>query len=418
MNNNIENVLSNVMYYQYHTFSEWKLFKNQNERPKKYIGYELEVDRSDYSNDYQFWNWVDRNGNMVERTPQTIKDNANKFYNIINNNLNAILMRDGSLSSAGVEIISHPQSYKYIIANKDKYKECFKQLQEMGYTSHDNGRCGLHFHFTRPENEEAVERMVLIVENFKEEIINFSRRSRGQLTDWSKFMTDYTYTKSDLAKSMYYIKKNKDKVGVKGDTGHNKRYHAVNTINPKTIEFRFNRGTLNIDTFIASLQLCNRIYDTACDLSIEINTIDWLDLIKDEECFTYCKERGIIASHFATDNTDKVLKAIEEVKINVNKLKEIINDYNNWSVMTFKKEVKIRDIKTMDDINKLVNKSNDYRTAYNYVKYLTSAIDNFNPETLDYEALLSYIKDLMYYLPTDYYKHRFNIIYKAIKEAI
>ena len=38
------------------------------------------------------------------------------------------------------------------------------------------------------------------------------------------------------------------------------KYQALNLLNSKTIEFRVFRGTLNYDTFIASMELCLVIY--------------------------------------------------------------------------------------------------------------------------------------------------------------
>ncbi len=47
------------------------------------------------------------------------------------------------------------------------------------------------------------------------------------------------------------------------------RYAAVNLCNYSTIEFRLFRGTLKINTFIATLQLVNEICNVAVSMSDE-----------------------------------------------------------------------------------------------------------------------------------------------------
>ena len=62
----------------------------------------------------------------------------------------------------------------------------------------------------------------------------------------------------------------------------NGRYAAVNLCNYHTVEFRLFRGTLKYNTFIATIQLVNRICDTAMYNTDEsIAKLSWSDFVAD-----------------------------------------------------------------------------------------------------------------------------------------
>ena len=75
------------------------------------------------------------------------------------------------------------------------------------------------------------------------------------------------------------------------------RYSAVNLCNRNTIEFRLFRGTLKLNTFIATLQIVNRICDVAFALSDEeIQGLSWSDFVAavtEPELIQYLKERRL-----------------------------------------------------------------------------------------------------------------------------
>ena len=135
-------------------------------------------------------------------------------------------MSDGSLSNGGFEIISHPQSFNYIMANKDKIKLVWDKLIDLGYVSHDSTHCGLHFHITRPTDDEIINRLWFILEFYKKEIITLSRRSSGQIEQWCNFLSDMLNdNERKKLKSYEYVKGTNKKV---------KRYMALNNTNEKT----------------------------------------------------------------------------------------------------------------------------------------------------------------------------------------
>ena len=80
----------------------------------------------------------------------------------------------------------------------------------------------------------------------------------------------------------------------KGNTG---RYAAINLCPYHTIEFRLFRGTLKLNTLLATLQLVNRICDAALFMSEEeIARQSWRDFVMtvtEPELLQYLKERQL-----------------------------------------------------------------------------------------------------------------------------
>ena len=159
----------------------------------------------------------------------------------------------------------------------------------LGYRSHKTKTCGLHIHVNRSsfgeshdKQEECISRVLFFVERFWQELLKFSRRTEGQLSRWAARygIRDNPKATLDNAKKSY--------------TG---RYTCVNLTNSDTIEFRIFRGTLKYNTFVAALQLVNKI----CDISIkmtdeEIASLNWCDFVasvEDQELIRYLKERRL-----------------------------------------------------------------------------------------------------------------------------
>jgi hypothetical protein len=83
----------------------------------------------------------------------------------------------------------------------------------------------------------------------------------------------------------------------KAKKGNFGRYAAVNLCNYSTIEFRLFRGTLKLNTFIATLQLVNEICNVAISMSDEsLQKLSWSEFVSnitDTELIQYLKERNI-----------------------------------------------------------------------------------------------------------------------------
>ena len=175
--------------------------------------------------------------------------------------------RDGSLAMGGCEIISQPMTAKYMIETRDKFKEMMDLINNMGGTSHDNGRCGLHFHVSRASlTEDAINEIYFVVETFKKELIAFSRRTTFNYCAFRDF-SNSVYNGWKYIDKDYFVR-NKS-------TGHG---CALNNANTHTLEFRFIRGTTNIQTFMASMELIDNICNMVMENKV-VNGTTWSDII-------------------------------------------------------------------------------------------------------------------------------------------
>lgn len=145
---------------------------------------------------------------------------------------------DGSIPDYGFEIVSHPCTMEFLVEKRDVMKELFDDLAGMGYKSHDADNCGLHVHVSK----KALGHMGWIKLDF---LVNNHRSLFKKLA-----RRESTYGKCE-GKKMTQCAKN-----LNGD-----RYVSVNFLNDHTAEFRLWRGTLNISTFMATLQMCNLLLD-------------------------------------------------------------------------------------------------------------------------------------------------------------
>ena len=161
----------------------------------------------------------------------------------------------------------------------------------MGYRSHQARTAGLHCHINRSalgdnivEQEEVIARILYFVEKHWEELKVASRRTTRQLEQWCNRIGFQNQPKDllDTAKKNY----------------RSFRYVAVNLCNADTVEFRLFRGTLRYNTFIATLQLVQRICDVAICLSDEeVKNMSWSTFMAGcgqyPELVQYLKERRI-----------------------------------------------------------------------------------------------------------------------------
>ena len=195
---------------------------------------------------------------------------------------------DGSLND-GFEMVTHPMSLSYH-EEVMPWPDLLRRAVEMGYISHQAGTCGLHVHVSRSafgnteaEQEAVIARILYFFEKHWEELLKFSRRSQRQLNRWA---ARYGY-KEQPRDILEHAKKG----------CHAGRYTCVNLQNRDTIEFRIFRGTLKYNTFIATLQMVDRICDVALFLSDEeIKDMPWSTFVtgcQEPELIQYLKERRL-----------------------------------------------------------------------------------------------------------------------------
>ena len=215
---------------------------------------------------------------------------AERILNIANNGAPARMYakHDGSLED-GFELVTFPLSIDYHLKEMPWDKILYK-ARDLGYTSHSYGTCGLHVHVSRKAFGDTVEdqdaciaRILYFFEAHWNELLRFSRRTEGQLNQWAARYGFKTQPKEilDHAKKGY----------------GNGRYTSINLMNAETIEFRIFRGTLKLNTFLATLQLVDYICDVALFMSDdEIKKLSWSSFvtgITQPELIQYLKERSL-----------------------------------------------------------------------------------------------------------------------------
>ncbi|MGN0631927.1 MAG: amidoligase family protein [Ruminococcus sp.] len=230
----------------------------------RYFGIELEIDGAGKDDDY-----------------------ADEILDIANADSTYIYIKsDGSLDD-GMEIVSHPMTLDY--HKKYCWSDIMRKAVSLGYRSHQTSTCGLHIHINRTafsdnreEQDEIISRILYFVEHHWNELLKFSRRSEYTMNRWA---ARYGYEHTPKA------------IMDKAKKGNNGRYAAVNLCNYHTVEFRMFRGTLKYNTFIAAIELVNRICDVAMYNTDEsIAKISWSDFvagITEPELIRYLKERNL-----------------------------------------------------------------------------------------------------------------------------
>ncbi|MGN0692117.1 MAG: amidoligase family protein [Oscillospiraceae bacterium] len=181
--------------------------------------------------------------------------NAETLCNIADEQI--FIKTDGSLDE-GMEIVTHPMTLEYH-CHTMPWKEITSKAISIGYLSHKTSTCGLHVHVNRNafgsdryEQDMVVSRILFFIERFWQEMLKFSRRTEQQINHWA---------------ARYGIKDNPQQVMDNAKSTGKGRYACINLCNYYTIEFRIFRGTLKYNTLIATLQMVERICNTAMQLS-------------------------------------------------------------------------------------------------------------------------------------------------------
>ena len=79
-------------------------------------------------------------------------------------------------------------------------------------------------------------------------------------------------------------------------------------MNYSTLEFRLFRGTLKLNTLLATLELVNAIIETALNYTEdELHEMSWLDFVqtlKEPELIQYLKERRLFVNELTENEED------------------------------------------------------------------------------------------------------------------
>ncbi len=238
-------------------------------RGDRYFGVELEIDEAGESDDA-----------------------AAQLMGVANQRDNHLYCKhDGSLND-GIELVSHPMTLKYHLETMP-WANVLKTAVSLGYLSHQCGTCGLHVHVNRSafgahekDQDAAIARILFFVENHWNELLRFSRRTQRQMDQWAA-----RYGRKDDPKAFLGHAKSRSM----------SRYTCVNLTNSETVEFRMFRGTLKLNTFLATLQMVNAICDVAVSMTDEeVQNLTWTEFVTDfcrsPELVQYLKERRLYVS--------------------------------------------------------------------------------------------------------------------------
>lgn len=336
--------------YSYHAFKDWTPFKLEEEKNPYYIGFELEI--------------------VCKKI-----NNTSKILDIMQEAWPVVFMHDSSLDTGGVEIISHPFTMKYFSKNKNKLKQAFEKIRELGAVSHDAKCCGLHFHFTRPKNEASINKMWLVLKTYQDEVLKYSRRDCEDFRHWASMIGgDRDNFK---VKTLEYI-----------DTAKNGgRYMALNNTNEKTIEFRFFRGTLIFDSFAASIELLNNLYK-ACISKKDLCNIDWAYLTHTSYAKKYALSHNITSKKIVKDYSIEFAKIVKKANKHLDNAMLILKTAYNDYIKNFK-ELNLKNLNYEEVTNDLA----DARKLLNNI-----ACCKLYYEEDNYSGFTSYLDDAIFFI--------------------
>lgn len=219
--------------------------------------------------------------------------NAEKILAVANRDGDELMYakHDGSLND-GFELVTAPCSLHYH-CTQVPWGDVLETAKKLNYLSHGSGTAGLHIHVSRAafgenadEQDCCIARILYFFEKHWEELLKFSRRTRSQMEQWA---ARYGY-KDRPMDILEHAKKGTSKG----------RYACVNLENTHTIEFRIFRGTLKLNTLIASMQMIDKICDLAIYLSDEeLKALSWTSFVAGisketyPELVQYLKERRL-----------------------------------------------------------------------------------------------------------------------------
>ena len=215
------------------------------------------------------------------------------------------LERDGSLpSDRSFEMISQPMSLAWAKAHYDNFSTMFKALIDGGQESHEARDCGFHIHVSRAafNDDFAIKRAIAIVHGLAEEMGKFGRRANGE----------YFRFDANFRRLTCFGENDVDRIP------HEDHYCAVNVHydgdRTKTVEFRFPKGTLNVTTYMATLEFINNIVTAA---NSDKDVVKFGDLLDGDYIPDYIQARNRYGVHFDMEakvvfkymNTERAVKA-------------------------------------------------------------------------------------------------------------
>lgn len=175
---------------------------------------------------------------------------------------------DGSLRGAGCEIITIPL-IPDDAKNRATWKPICDRLKQLGATSWDNNRCGLHVHIgreilgdTTEERDTTLSRILLFYNLYLNDDATSNKvfgrvrcYNEGRHEDTQEFAA-VKCLGAKVLKDKEISKRVSDAMKAKQSRN---RYYTINTTNRATIEFRKGRGSLSVDRIQTIITFCEAV---------------------------------------------------------------------------------------------------------------------------------------------------------------
>jgi hypothetical protein len=232
--------------------------------------------------------------------------------------------RDGSLCpETGIEMVSHPCTFDYYMT-RFPWDDVLKPAIKRGYVSHNDERCGLHIHIDRaylgesPDKQDInVLKIAWALSKFWRQFARFSRRSSDSLKRWAARYEDLIDGDVPNNKHIDRMKRSSSVT----------KHMCVNLNHRTTIELRFFRGSLNLETILASIQMAKVLADLKDVPLIELYEMEWPEFFarcsEYKELMSYMERRNISADHCGTKETIED-EHPEQVEMTVQSLNELL----------------------------------------------------------------------------------------------
>ena len=154
---------------------------------------------------------------------------------------------DSSIPEYGVEIVSYPMTYSYLISKKNDINRLLNIAVEHGMRSGDVNNCGMHIHMS--SNAFGVfhlwKYMRFVYHRHNRTFIrDVSHRTDNSLSRWASLNDTNSNIKQRAKRKEQLID----------------RHHAINISHHNTIETRIFEGTLDTVAFWANVEFCLSLY--------------------------------------------------------------------------------------------------------------------------------------------------------------
>ena len=292
--------IENYPLADHHSFKDYgtlHFLGDESRTDTPYMGFELEVDRDDETDITDMIKWIENH------MPKQY------FY-----------FEEERCCEHGWENISQPCSLSYYLSMRDRFKELFEYLIKNGMRSHDAKDCGFHIHLDRSffgnREDSSIAKLLYIFEKFRPELLVFSRRTMEKANKWARSRKDEFKQQPWLSESIKHP--------------YSSHYTAVNLTHTNTIEIRLWRGTLNLETFMATLKFTARLAVLCREVrAVDLAEMSFEDLLGDDtEILSYWK-RAKKKKDLTQMKFNDLLKHIDEISVNelMDNLNKMDRDY-------------------------------------------------------------------------------------------